>query len=79
VIGGPGAFMIAAQSYETFADAILKKLIAEIAGISPDVIPGRRQKRVYARLRRAMAASPESITTGADSLLADASLPAGTR
>jgi Protein of unknown function (DUF1194) len=31
VIGGPGAFVIAAQSYETFADAILKKLIAEIA------------------------------------------------
>jgi Protein of unknown function (DUF1194) len=32
VIGGPGAFMIAAQSYETFADAILKKLITEVAG-----------------------------------------------
>jgi len=31
VIGGPGAFVIAAQSYETFADAILKKLITEIA------------------------------------------------
>src|SRR5262249_49650195 len=31
VIGGPGAFVIAAQNYETFADAILKKLITEIA------------------------------------------------
>ena len=31
VIGGPGAFVIAAQSYETFGDAILKKLITEIA------------------------------------------------
>src|SRR5919198_1124249 len=31
VIGGPGAFVIAAQSYETFADAILKKLIREMA------------------------------------------------
>jgi hypothetical protein len=31
VIGGPGAFMIAAENYETFADAILKKLITEIA------------------------------------------------
>jgi hypothetical protein len=31
VIGGPGAFMIAVQSYEAFADAILKKLITEIA------------------------------------------------
>jgi hypothetical protein len=33
VIGGPGAFVIAAQSYETFADAILKKLIREMAAI----------------------------------------------
>jgi hypothetical protein len=31
VIGGPGAFVVAAQSYETFAEAILKKLITEIA------------------------------------------------
>jgi hypothetical protein len=31
VIGGPGAFVIAAESYEAFADAILKKLIREIA------------------------------------------------
>jgi Protein of unknown function (DUF1194) len=33
VIGGPGAFVIAAKDYETFADAILKKLITEIAGV----------------------------------------------
>jgi hypothetical protein len=33
VIGGPGAFVIAAQSYETFAEAILKKLIREMAAI----------------------------------------------
>jgi hypothetical protein len=31
VIGGPGAFMIPAADYDTFADAILKKLITEIA------------------------------------------------
>jgi hypothetical protein len=31
VIGGPGAFVIAAKSYETFAEAILKKLIREMA------------------------------------------------
>jgi hypothetical protein len=36
VIGGPGAFMIAAQSYETFADAILKKLITEVAAGDPN-------------------------------------------
>jgi hypothetical protein len=31
VIGGPGAFMIPAENYDTFADAILKKLITEVA------------------------------------------------
>ncbi len=31
VIGGPGAFMVPADSYDTFAEAILKKLITEIA------------------------------------------------
>jgi hypothetical protein len=31
VIGGPGAFMIVAKDFDTFADAILKKMINEIA------------------------------------------------
>ena len=31
VIGGPGAFMIPAETYEAFAAAVLKKLITEIA------------------------------------------------
>jgi hypothetical protein len=35
VIGGPGAFVIAAENFETFADAILKKMIIEIAGNGP--------------------------------------------
>jgi hypothetical protein len=35
VIGGPGSFMIPASNYETFADAILKKLILEIATNGP--------------------------------------------
>jgi hypothetical protein len=43
VIGGPGAFVVAAERYETFGEAILKKLIAEIAG---------RQPPRTARLRR---------------------------
>jgi hypothetical protein len=33
VIGGPGAFVIAAKDFESFGDAILKKLVAEIAGV----------------------------------------------
>jgi hypothetical protein len=43
VIGGPGAFVIAAKSYETFADAILKKLIAEIANARPEPAPASAQ------------------------------------
>jgi hypothetical protein len=35
VIGGPGAFMIPAENYDTFADAVLKKLITEIAATAP--------------------------------------------
>jgi hypothetical protein len=31
VVGGPGAFVLAAESYETFAEAVLKKLVIEIA------------------------------------------------
>ncbi len=31
VIGGPGAIMVPADSYESFAEAILKKLVQEIA------------------------------------------------
>jgi hypothetical protein len=46
VIGGPGAFVIAAQSYDAFAEAILKKLVIEIAG-SGDGTPmqGHKQAR----------------------------------
>jgi hypothetical protein len=36
VVGGPGAFMIVAESYATFGDAVRRKLIQEIAGL-----PGR--------------------------------------
>src|SRR4051794_3022410 len=35
VIGGPGAFVIAAKDFESFGEAILKKLIAEIAAMPP--------------------------------------------
>jgi hypothetical protein len=35
VIGGPGAFMIIAEDYTSFASAILSKLLLEIAGEQP--------------------------------------------
>lgn len=34
VIGGPGAFVIAAHDYQDFADAILKKLVHEIQNVA---------------------------------------------
>jgi Protein of unknown function (DUF1194) len=42
VIGGPGAFMVVAHSYEAFADAVRRKLIIEIAGASPLPACGER-------------------------------------
>jgi hypothetical protein len=38
VIGGPGAFMIAAEDFHAFGDAILSKLIREIAA-APETAP----------------------------------------
>jgi hypothetical protein len=37
VVGGPGAFVIPAANYDVFADAVLKKLISEIAQHQPGV------------------------------------------
>ena len=43
VIGGPGAFVVAAKDYETFGEAILKKLITEIAANDrPRLVHARR-------------------------------------
>lgn len=35
IIGGPGAFMVTAESRETFAEAVRRKLFLEIAGHTP--------------------------------------------
>jgi Protein of unknown function (DUF1194) len=37
VIGGPNAFMVVAESYDAFAEAVVRKLITEIAALSPEV------------------------------------------
>lgn len=47
VIGGPGAFVVAAQSYDTFAEAILKKLIIEIAARPAAVLTSRGSQQVF--------------------------------
>jgi hypothetical protein len=41
VIGGPGAFVVAADNFEAFGQAIIKKLIAEIAQASEPPEPVR--------------------------------------
>ena len=38
IIGGPGAFMVTAESRETFGQAVRRKLILEIAGLTPDAV-----------------------------------------
>ena len=35
VIGGPGAFVLAAQDFNSFGQAIVKKMIAEVAQAEP--------------------------------------------
>jgi Protein of unknown function (DUF1194) len=40
VIGGPNAFMIVAETYETFAEAVLKKLVTEIARVDDEPSAG---------------------------------------
>jgi len=39
VIGGPGAFTVVAESHESFGRSLTKKLIQEIAGLSPSDQP----------------------------------------
>lgn len=38
IIGGPGSFVVTADSSATFADAVRRKLVLEIAGIPPGII-----------------------------------------
>ena len=39
VIGGPGAFVVVVRSADQFAEAIRRKLVLEIAGRAPRLIP----------------------------------------
>jgi hypothetical protein len=39
VIGGPGAFVVVAEDFNSFGQAIIKKLIAEIAELPPAQAP----------------------------------------
>jgi hypothetical protein len=46
VIGGPGAFMIPVRDWSEFAAAVRRKLVMEIAGLPPRVIPAQAQSSV---------------------------------
>jgi hypothetical protein len=41
VIGGPGAFFLSVQAPEQLADAIRRKLVLEIAGRAPTLVPAQ--------------------------------------
>lgn len=41
VIGGPGAFVIAVRSHDEFRKAVRAKLVQEVAGLSPRVMPAQ--------------------------------------
>ncbi|MFN3146083.1 MAG: DUF1194 domain-containing protein [Paracoccaceae bacterium] len=42
VVGGPGAFVIPVLDWASFADAVRRKLVLEIAGLPPQPDPGER-------------------------------------
>jgi hypothetical protein len=44
VIGGPGSFMIPAETYPAFASAVLRKLVLEIASNVRPLTPARRPR-----------------------------------
>ena len=56
VIGGRGAFIVVAEGFEAFADAIRRKLIFEIAGYAPNggvvTVAAPRPRSRFAPLRR---------------------------
>lgn len=51
VIGGPGAFVIAAENFATFADAILRKMILEIAEAEPTKGPAGGTDRAVIKVQ----------------------------
>ena len=51
VIGGPGAFMIPVARFEEFGAAILRKLVAEIAGTQPQRFSGARKPLIASATR----------------------------
>jgi hypothetical protein len=51
VIGGPGSFIVPALGFDEFKDAILQKLILEIAGTVPSRPEKERDPKALAAVR----------------------------
>ena len=60
VIGGPGAFIVVARDFKDFARAVRRKLILEIAGITPKDLP-----RPVQQVQRAVWRRPHGGAMGA--------------
>ena len=58
VIGGPGAFVIEAKDFNSFGQAIISKLIAEIAGLAPPAGALRAGRAAPLLAAAALAARP---------------------
>src|SRR5207237_6931361 len=41
VVGGPSAFVLVAKDFDSFADAMLRKLVQEIASAAPPALAAR--------------------------------------
>ena len=45
VIGGPGAFLVTVENIDRIAQAIRRKLVLEIAGMPPRIVPAQLRRR----------------------------------
>jgi len=62
VVGGPGAFLVVANSFADYARAIRRKLVLEIAGLMPDAEPPWRATLLRAASPSHLRPSPEGYT-----------------
>ena len=60
VIGGPGAFIVVAESFEDFGSAIRRKLILEIAGRTPGELQRMQARRLAPRYLLATHNAPQA-------------------
>lgn len=63
VIGGPGSFIVVAEGFEAFAEAITRKLILEVAGLEPH---NGIERIAPASVQRAQFLSPRQAAPSVD-------------